>query len=182
MLSCDVARTLVSRVSFGEYTVSSSYLVAACLPFICRDPRFIREFKAAHCVEVFAEHVTTKKKCVSLSSDALVSEELMPKFARTGGSCGGGRTSRSWSIRTRSDHPWSESVALNLPPSHLSIVSSPTPIPAAHIIARHNCNGTYSPSSGFLPAQEVTFFSQPPSWERKHISTCQSTQSTAHLV
>ncbi|KIK53274.1 hypothetical protein GYMLUDRAFT_49450 [Collybiopsis luxurians FD-317 M1] len=26
------------------------------------DPRFIREFKAQHCVEVFAEHVTTKKK------------------------------------------------------------------------------------------------------------------------
>ena len=28
------------------------------------DPRFIREFKAKHCVEVFAEHVTTKKKWV----------------------------------------------------------------------------------------------------------------------
>ncbi|KAG8835812.1 hypothetical protein FRC18_012281 [Serendipita sp. 400] len=26
------------------------------------DPRFIREFKAKHCIEVFAEHVTTKKK------------------------------------------------------------------------------------------------------------------------
>ncbi|EIN10932.1 mitochondrial genome maintenance MGM101 [Punctularia strigosozonata HHB-11173 SS5] len=26
------------------------------------DPRFIREFKAKHCVEVFAEHVPTKKK------------------------------------------------------------------------------------------------------------------------
>ncbi|KAI0691381.1 mitochondrial genome maintenance MGM101-domain-containing protein [Cytidiella melzeri] len=26
------------------------------------DPRFIREFKAKHCVEVFAEHATTKKK------------------------------------------------------------------------------------------------------------------------
>ncbi|KAJ3719376.1 mitochondrial genome maintenance MGM101-domain-containing protein [Lentinula raphanica] len=26
------------------------------------DPRFIREFKAQHCVEVFAEHVPTKKK------------------------------------------------------------------------------------------------------------------------
>lgn len=29
------------------------------------DPRFIREFKAKYCVEVFAEHVPTKKKCVS---------------------------------------------------------------------------------------------------------------------
>lgn len=29
-----------------------------------RDPRFIREFKAAHCVELFAENVTTKKKCL----------------------------------------------------------------------------------------------------------------------
>lgn len=27
-----------------------------------RDPRFIREFKAKHAVEVFAEHVPTKKK------------------------------------------------------------------------------------------------------------------------
>jgi len=26
------------------------------------DPRFIRDFKAKHCVEVFAEHLTTKKK------------------------------------------------------------------------------------------------------------------------
>ncbi|KIK80636.1 hypothetical protein PAXRUDRAFT_833415 [Paxillus rubicundulus Ve08.2h10] len=26
------------------------------------DPRFIREFKAKHCVEVFAEHISTKKK------------------------------------------------------------------------------------------------------------------------
>ncbi|KAJ7318095.1 mitochondrial genome maintenance MGM101-domain-containing protein [Mycena albidolilacea] len=26
------------------------------------DPRFIREFKAKHCVEVFAEHIPTKKK------------------------------------------------------------------------------------------------------------------------
>lgn len=28
------------------------------------DPRFIREFKAKYCVEVFAEHLPTKKKCV----------------------------------------------------------------------------------------------------------------------
>ena len=28
------------------------------------DPRFIREFKSQHCVEVFAEHLATKKKCV----------------------------------------------------------------------------------------------------------------------
>jgi hypothetical protein len=37
-------------------------LVAYACPF--RDPRFIREFKAKHCVEIFAENVTTKKKCV----------------------------------------------------------------------------------------------------------------------
>ena len=30
-----------------------------------RDPRFIREFKAKYCMEVFAENVTTKKKLVS---------------------------------------------------------------------------------------------------------------------
>ena len=33
-----------------------------------RDPRFIREFKAKYCVEVFAEHVPTKKKYVQCFS------------------------------------------------------------------------------------------------------------------
>lgn len=28
----------------------------------CRDPRFIREFKAKYAVDVWGEHVTTKKK------------------------------------------------------------------------------------------------------------------------
>jgi hypothetical protein len=28
----------------------------------CRDPRFIREFKAKYCVEAWGEHVVTKKK------------------------------------------------------------------------------------------------------------------------
>ena len=28
------------------------------------DPRFIREFKAKYCIEVFAEHYSTKKKSV----------------------------------------------------------------------------------------------------------------------
>ena len=27
-----------------------------------RDPRFIRDFREKHCVEVFCEHATTKKK------------------------------------------------------------------------------------------------------------------------
>lgn len=31
------------------------------------DPRFIREFKAKYCVEVFAEHLPTKKKCVHIT-------------------------------------------------------------------------------------------------------------------
>jgi hypothetical protein len=34
--------------------------------FYYRDPRFIREFKAKYCVEVFAEHLSTKKKYVHL--------------------------------------------------------------------------------------------------------------------
>jgi Mitochondrial genome maintenance MGM101 len=35
----------------------SLYLISGC-----RDPRFIREFKTTHCVEVFVEHQGTKKK------------------------------------------------------------------------------------------------------------------------
>lgn len=31
------------------------------------DPRFIREFKAKHCIEVFVEDSRTKKKCVFAS-------------------------------------------------------------------------------------------------------------------
>lgn len=31
-----------------------------------RDPRYIREFKAANCIEVFAENVVTRKKFVLL--------------------------------------------------------------------------------------------------------------------
>lgn len=38
-------------------------LSSQSIPFT-RDPRFIREFKAKHAVEVFAEHLPTKKKCV----------------------------------------------------------------------------------------------------------------------
>lgn len=32
------------------------------------DPRFIREFKAKHCVEVFVEDARTKKKCVAIGA------------------------------------------------------------------------------------------------------------------
>lgn len=39
---------------------------------VYRDPRFIREFKTKYCVEVFAEHATTKKKCVSCSRNDLL--------------------------------------------------------------------------------------------------------------
>jgi len=35
-----------------------------CGSVLYRDPRFIREFKAKYCVEVFAEHLPTKKKYV----------------------------------------------------------------------------------------------------------------------
>lgn len=35
------------------------------------DPRFIREFKAKYGVEVYAEHVPTKKKCVISSTRVL---------------------------------------------------------------------------------------------------------------
>ncbi|CAG7848680.1 SubName: Full=Related to Gephyrin {ECO:0000313/EMBL:CCA73955.1} [Serendipita indica DSM 11827] len=37
------------------------------------DPRFIREFKAKYCVEVFVEHLTTKKKRVSVITSTIKS-------------------------------------------------------------------------------------------------------------
>jgi len=48
-------RALVSVIAEWIISVVRSYY---------RDPRFIREFKAKYCVEVFAEHVPTKKKYV----------------------------------------------------------------------------------------------------------------------
>ena len=61
MLSCDAARTLVLPVSYGACTIfCNGFLV---LPnFDSRDPRFIREFKAKYCIEVFAENTVTRKK------------------------------------------------------------------------------------------------------------------------
>jgi hypothetical protein len=41
---------------------ATSNVIAVSFKFFVRDPRYIREFKAKHCVEVFAEHVPTKKK------------------------------------------------------------------------------------------------------------------------
>lgn len=35
---------------------------------ICRDPRFIREFKAQYCVEVFVTNAISKTKSVTLPS------------------------------------------------------------------------------------------------------------------
>jgi len=63
-----------------------------------RDPRYIREFKAAHCVEVFAENVTTKKKCVIPPPHFLAS-----LICILGRSYGEERTSPRWIIPGRSD-------------------------------------------------------------------------------
>jgi len=62
------------------------------------DPRFIREFKATYCVEVFAEHVPTKKKYVMHT--IFVGSVLMFSL---GVRCGDARTNRSLSTRTKSD-------------------------------------------------------------------------------
>lgn len=43
-----------------------------------RDPRFIREFKSKYCVEVFAEHLPTKKKSVSLTAAFFILFLLTP--------------------------------------------------------------------------------------------------------
>lgn len=62
MRSCVAARTLVLPASSGvHFIIDQQDSYAHTSP---RDPRFIREFKAKYCVEVFAEHLPTKKKYV----------------------------------------------------------------------------------------------------------------------
>jgi hypothetical protein len=39
-----------------------AYVSAVANYFLTRDPRFVREFKAGNCVEVFAEHIPTGRK------------------------------------------------------------------------------------------------------------------------
>lgn len=47
------------------------------LILFCRDPRFIREFKAKYCMEVFVEHVPTKKKFVFLKTTSLTFSDFI---------------------------------------------------------------------------------------------------------
>jgi Mitochondrial genome maintenance MGM101 len=75
------------------------YVVVICVRLCCiqhtffnRDPRFIRKFKVEHGLEVFADHVTTKKKSVSDF------RRLSPYFLNTfsiGKSSGVGKTNQS---------------------------------------------------------------------------------------
>ena len=62
------------------------------------DPRFIREFKAKYCIEVFAEDVRTKKKYVTSHVFHLVTH-----FLFAGRSSGAGKTSLRSSTPSRSD-------------------------------------------------------------------------------
>ena len=78
-----------------------------------RDPRFIREFKAKHCIEVFAENITTKKKYAFFVHS--YSKVDMAPFS--GRSYGGGRTNRSLIILGRSNF---DSCHLNTSADHCS--------------------------------------------------------------
>lgn len=77
--------------------VDHDHFASSPLNESCRDPRFIREFKAKHCVEVFVEHVPTKKKCVRSAASSLC---LLTHS--TGRNFGGARTSPSLTILTKS--------------------------------------------------------------------------------
>jgi hypothetical protein len=90
-------------------------------PSVLRDPRFIREFKAAHCVEVFAEHATTKKKCAIPP----VSCSLRLLTCVLGRSYGEGKTSPSLIIPGRSNL-WNRSPYLIVEPSTFISHSWPT--------------------------------------------------------
>jgi hypothetical protein len=55
--------TLASRLAALRARVRGEvHGVGAICSAHTRDPRFIREFKAKHCVEAMVEHVTQKKK------------------------------------------------------------------------------------------------------------------------
>lgn len=60
-LSCGAARIWGSQANSGESLLT---IVKICVHTLnwCRDPRFIRTFKSESCVEVFVEHLPTKKK------------------------------------------------------------------------------------------------------------------------
>lgn len=62
-----------------------------------RDPRFIRQFKAQYCAEIFAEHVTTKKKWVFPFSFAMHNLNFF-LFSLLGRNSGDERTNQSWTI------------------------------------------------------------------------------------
>ena len=71
-----------------------------------RDPRFIREFKAKHCVEVFATHAVNKTK----SGIFLFTRIELIFLSFLGGNYGDARINQSLSIRTKSK--WSIATAV----------------------------------------------------------------------
>ena len=71
-----------------------------------RDPRFIREFKAKHCVEVFATHAVNKTK----SGIFLFTRMELIFLSFLGGNYGDARINQSLSIRTKSK--WSMATAV----------------------------------------------------------------------
>ena len=71
-----------------------------------RDPRFIREFKAKHCVEVFATHAVNKTK----SGIFLFTRTELIFMSFLGGNYGDARINQSLSIRTKSK--WSMAAAV----------------------------------------------------------------------
>lgn len=68
---------------------------------VFRDPRFIREFKAKHCMEVFATHAVNKSKSVMVLFFFFSSIELI-YFSFLGRNCGDARINPSLSIPTKS--------------------------------------------------------------------------------
>lgn len=77
--------------AFSVLAAVKSYLV------FLRDPRFIREFKAKTCVEVFAEHLPTKKKYVQVCGTL-----CSISFYALGRNFGVGRTNPSFRIHIKS--------------------------------------------------------------------------------
>lgn len=71
-----------------------------------RDPRFIREFKAKHCVEVFATHAVNKTK----SGIFLFTRIELIFLSFLGGNYGDARINQSLNIRTKSK--WSMATAV----------------------------------------------------------------------
>ena len=105
--SCGAARTWESPASFGEphFLPFDSLHRLLTSSIRSREPSFIRSYKAAHCVEAWVEHASTKKKCCR--PEDLAFKRLLTTVLFSGKGAGARRATSS-STRWLRCAPWPE--------------------------------------------------------------------------